>query len=55
MVPCQNFSAVPVEQRKGVFTLMMTSAFFDVDSNFFNDIKEWSEPFFDTHQLGIKV
>ncbi len=34
-------------QRCSQFTLVMASAFFD-------DVKEWSAPVFDAHQLGVR-
>ncbi len=34
--------------RQAVFTLVTASTFFD-------DIKEWSEPFFDAYQLGVRL
>ncbi len=33
--------------NKAIFTLVTATAFFD-------DVKEWSGPFFDTHQLGVR-
>ncbi len=34
---------------------MTPPSFLDVDVNIFDDVKEWSGPFFDTHQLGVRL
>ncbi len=40
---------------EAVFTLMTASAFSLIHGNFFDDIKEWSGPFFYAHQLGLRL
>ena len=37
------------------FTLVTPSSFFDARLNFFDGIKEWTGPFCDAHQLGIRL
>ncbi len=37
------------------FTLVTPSSFFDAHVNFFDGVKEWSGPFLDAHQLGIRL
>ncbi len=39
----------------GVFTLVTTVTFLTSTSNFLDDVKEWSGPFFDAQQLGVRI
>ena len=47
-------SAPKTAARHVVFTLVTVSAFSVVD-NFLDDVKEWSGPFFDAQQLGVRL
>ena len=40
---------------QGAFTLVTTATFLTLTSTFLDDIKEWSGPFFDAQQLGIRL
>ncbi len=40
---------------EGVFTLVTMATFLTLTSTFLDNLKEWSGPFFDAQQLGVRL